>query len=237
MSDATPDVIVVGAGLAGLVSTLELLRSGHSVLLLDRCRPEQLGGLAREAFGGMFMVDSPEQRRSRIPDNERLALEDWLRIADFDAEDVWPRRWAERDRREVLPGRQLGRARQLRRRQLGAALSPHLGHRQGSGAGRLGCDRDPPAPWRARVAPALACYEPDLRGRSHRRLSRERRTGRRNGRPRKRRQTLLCRRGLWRSGRLRGASNEGGRDCRRWYRWQPRSDPPRMADLATGVGA
>jgi predicted oxidoreductase len=88
-------VIVIGAGLAGLVSTLELLRSGHSVLLLDRCHPQELGGLAREAFGGMFMVDSPEQRRSRIPDNERLALEDWLRIADFDAEDVWPRRWAE----------------------------------------------------------------------------------------------------------------------------------------------
>ncbi len=95
MSDTTPDVIVVGAGLAGLVSTLELLRSGHTVLLLDRCGPEQLGGLAREAFGGMFMVDSPEQRRSRIPDNERLALEDWLRIADFDEGDVWPRRWAE----------------------------------------------------------------------------------------------------------------------------------------------
>jgi uncharacterized protein len=90
-----PDVIVVGAGLAGLVSTLELLRSGHTVLLLDRCHPQEIGGLAREAFGGMFMVDSPEQRRSRIPDSERLALEDWLRIADFDAEDVWPRRWAE----------------------------------------------------------------------------------------------------------------------------------------------
>jgi hypothetical protein len=95
MSDTTPDVIVIGAGLAGLVSTLELLRSGHTVLLLDRCQPEQIGGLAREAFGGMFMVDSPEQRRSRIPDNERLALEDWLRIADFDEDDVWPRRWAE----------------------------------------------------------------------------------------------------------------------------------------------
>jgi predicted oxidoreductase len=89
------DVIVIGAGLAGLVSTLELLRSGHSVLLLDRCDPQELGGLAREAFGGMFMVDSPEQRRSRVPDSERLALEDWLRIADFDSEDVWPRRWAE----------------------------------------------------------------------------------------------------------------------------------------------
>ncbi len=89
------DAIVVGAGLAGLVCTLELLRSGHSVLLLDRCRPEEVGGLAREAFGGMFMVDSPEQRRGRIPDNERLALEDWLRVAELEPEDEWPRRWAE----------------------------------------------------------------------------------------------------------------------------------------------
>jgi uncharacterized protein len=95
MTENTPDVIVVGAGLAGLVSTLELLRSGHRVLLLDRCEPKEIGGLAREAFGGMFMVDSPEQRRSRIPDNEALALEDWLRIAEFDPGDIWPRRWAE----------------------------------------------------------------------------------------------------------------------------------------------
>jgi predicted oxidoreductase len=89
------DAIVVGAGLAGLVCTLDLLRSGHKVLLLDRCRPEEVGGLAREAFGGMFMVDSPEQRRSRIPDSERLALADWLRVAELDPEDEWPRRWAE----------------------------------------------------------------------------------------------------------------------------------------------
>ncbi|MGA9877060.1 MAG: FAD-binding dehydrogenase [Solirubrobacteraceae bacterium] len=95
MNETNPDVIVIGAGLAGLVSTLELLRAGNTVLLLDRCHPEQIGGLAREAFGGMFMVDSPEQRRSRIPDSEQLALADWLRIADFDSEDVWPRRWAE----------------------------------------------------------------------------------------------------------------------------------------------
>jgi predicted oxidoreductase len=93
--EGRPDAVVVGAGLAGLVCTLELLRNGHTVLLLDRCEPHEIGGLAREAFGGMFMVDSPEQRRSRIPDSERLALEDWLRIADFDPEDVWPRRWAE----------------------------------------------------------------------------------------------------------------------------------------------
>ncbi len=90
-----PDAIVIGAGLAGLVCTLELLRSGHTVVLLDGCEPHEVGGLAREAFGGMFMVDSPEQRRSRIHDSERLALEDWLRIAELEPEDAWPRRWAE----------------------------------------------------------------------------------------------------------------------------------------------
>jgi len=92
---AEADVLVIGAGIAGLVTTLELLNHGRRVLLLDRCRPEELGGLAREAFGGMFMVDTPEQRRSGISDSVELALADWLRIADFDAGDVWPRRWAE----------------------------------------------------------------------------------------------------------------------------------------------
>ncbi len=94
-SPQDPDVLVVGAGLAGLVCTLELLRSGHTVLLVDRCRPHEVGGLAREAFGGMFMVDSPEQRRSRVRDSERLALEDWLRIAELGPEERWPRAWAE----------------------------------------------------------------------------------------------------------------------------------------------
>ena len=89
------DVLVVGAGIAGMVTALELLNHGRSVVLLDRCRPEELGGLAREAFGGMFMVDSPEQRRSGIEDSVELALEDWLRVAEFGDEDEWPRRWAE----------------------------------------------------------------------------------------------------------------------------------------------
>jgi hypothetical protein len=65
------------------------------VALLDRCRPHELGGLAREAFGGMFMVDTPEQRRSRITDSVELALEDWFRVAGFEPGDEWPRRWAE----------------------------------------------------------------------------------------------------------------------------------------------
>ena len=67
------------------------------MLLLDRCQPEELGGLAREAFGGMFMVDTPEQRRARDrgqPSSWRC--DDWLRIAGLRAtDDEWPRRWAE----------------------------------------------------------------------------------------------------------------------------------------------
>src|SRR3954447_2910666 len=89
------DVVVIGAGIAGLVTTLELLDHDRRVPLLDRCRPAEVGGLAREAFGGMFMVDTPEQRRPGIHDRVELALEDWLRMANFDEEDEWPRRWAE----------------------------------------------------------------------------------------------------------------------------------------------
>src|SRR4051794_35514980 len=95
MANTEADVVVVGAGIAGLVATLELLEHGRDVLLIDRCKPEEVGGLAREAFGGMFMADTSEQRRSRIPDSVELALEDWMRMADFDEADEWPRRWAE----------------------------------------------------------------------------------------------------------------------------------------------
>jgi uncharacterized protein len=90
------DVVVVGAGLAGLVTTLELLeRADVRILLLDRCAPDEVGGLAREAFGGMFMVDTREQRFSRIRDSVELALEDWRRVAEFEDGDEWPQRWAQ----------------------------------------------------------------------------------------------------------------------------------------------
>jgi predicted oxidoreductase len=90
------DVVVVGAGLAGLVTALELLeRREMRILLVDRCAPHEVGGLAREAFGGMFMVDTREQRFSRIRDSVQLALDDWLRVAEFEEGDEWPRRWAQ----------------------------------------------------------------------------------------------------------------------------------------------
>ena len=91
-------MVVIGAGIAGLVVTLELLEqlgADKRILLVDRCQPHEVGGLAREAFGGMFMVDTREQQRSGIKDSYELALEDWLRVAEFDAHDQWPRRWAE----------------------------------------------------------------------------------------------------------------------------------------------
>ncbi|MEU9506815.1 FAD-binding dehydrogenase [Micromonospora sp. NPDC048170] len=90
------DVIVVGAGLAGLVAAAELADTGRRVILLDQEPEANLGGQAFWSFGGLFLVDSPEQRRMGIRDSRELALQDWLGTAGFDRpEDEWPRRWAE----------------------------------------------------------------------------------------------------------------------------------------------
>ncbi|RST03880.1 FAD-binding dehydrogenase [Streptomyces sp. WAC07149] len=90
------DVIVIGAGLAGLVATAELVDAGRRVILLDQEPEQSIGGQAHWSFGGLFFVDSPEQRRMRIKDSRELALQDWLGTAGFDRdEDAWPRRWAE----------------------------------------------------------------------------------------------------------------------------------------------
>nr|WP_221203320.1 FAD-binding dehydrogenase [Modestobacter versicolor] len=90
------DVIVVGAGLAGLVATAELADAGKRVLLLDQEPAGSLGGQAHWSFGGLFLVDTPEQRRLRVKDSLELARQDWFGTAGFDrAEDHWPRQWAE----------------------------------------------------------------------------------------------------------------------------------------------
>ncbi|MCK1997813.1 FAD-binding dehydrogenase [Psychrobacillus psychrodurans] len=92
------DVIIVGAGLAGLVATAELAEAGRKVLLLDQEPEASLGGQAWWSFGGLFLVDSPEQRRLGIHDSYDLAWQDWLGTAGFDREedeDHWARKWAE----------------------------------------------------------------------------------------------------------------------------------------------
>ncbi len=90
------DVIVVGAGLAGLVAATEITEAGKRVIVVDQEGEQSLGGQAFWSFGGLFLVDSPEQRRLGIKDSYELALQDWLGSAGFDRdEDLWPRRWAE----------------------------------------------------------------------------------------------------------------------------------------------
>lgn len=92
------DAIVVGAGLAGLVATAEIADAGKKVLLLDQEPEASLGGQAWWSFGGLFLVDTPEQRRLGIKDSKELAWQDWLGTAGFDREDdedYWGKKWAE----------------------------------------------------------------------------------------------------------------------------------------------
>ncbi|MBG6057611.1 putative oxidoreductase [Cryobacterium sp. MP_M5] len=93
---AEADVIVVGAGLAGLVATAELVAAGKRVILVEQEPAASFGGQAWWSFGGLFLVDSPEQRRLGVHDSPELARQDWFGSAGFDREeDYWPKRWAE----------------------------------------------------------------------------------------------------------------------------------------------
>jgi len=93
---ADVDIVVVGAGLAGLVAAAEAAAAGRSVVLVEQEGEQSLGGQAFWSLGGLFLIDSPEQRRMGIRDSHALAWQDWLGSAQFDrAEDRWPRAWAE----------------------------------------------------------------------------------------------------------------------------------------------
>ncbi|MFF7160272.1 FAD-binding dehydrogenase [Streptomyces sp. NPDC008086] len=99
-SDA--DAIVVGHGLAGLVATAELAAAGRKVLLLDQEPEASLGGQAFWSFGGLFFVNSDEQRLMGVKDTRDLAWQDWLGTAGFDrgiddpkGQDHWAYKWAE----------------------------------------------------------------------------------------------------------------------------------------------
>ncbi|MBW6422705.1 FAD-binding dehydrogenase [Rhizobium sp. XQZ8] len=95
MSEAA-DAIVIGAGLAGLVTATELADAGRSVIILDQEPEQNIGGQAFWSLGGLFLVDSPEQRRLGIRDSHELAWQDWIGTAGFDREeDHWPRLWAQ----------------------------------------------------------------------------------------------------------------------------------------------
>ena len=241
------DVIVVGAGLAGLAAAAEVADAGRRVLLLDQEPEQSLGGQAFWSLGGLFMVDTPEQRRMGIRDSLDLALQDWFGSAQFDRpEDFWPRRWAEAyvhfaagEKRSWLreqghrfvPGGRLGRARRRSRRrarQLGAALPPDLGHRpRGGRAVRA------PGPRARRHRPDLAALPaPGRRAGQHRR--------RRHRGPRRR---PRAQRGGAGGGVLpdRGRRLRAGRPGRRRHlrrdRRQPRPGPRGLAGAAGHAAA
>jgi predicted oxidoreductase len=94
MADA--DAIIIGAGLAGLAAANELTSAGKTVILLEQEGENSIGGQAFWSLGGLFMIDTPEQRRLGIKDSFDLAAQDWFGSAQFDRpEDLWPRKWAE----------------------------------------------------------------------------------------------------------------------------------------------
>src|SRR5699024_8601268 len=91
----TSDVLVIGAGLSGLVAATEACDAGATVTLIDQESEANLGGQAYWSFGGLFLVDSPEQRRMGIRDSLDLAHRDWWGSAQFEDHDALPRQWAE----------------------------------------------------------------------------------------------------------------------------------------------
>lgn len=123
MPETRTDVVVIGAGLAGLVAACEALDRGRTVRIVEQEGRRSIGGQAWWSFGGLLLVDSPEQRRLGIRDSVGLARDDWMRAADFDAEgDEHGRRWAEAyldfAHRELRPWL----------RELGVRLFPVVGH-------------------------------------------------------------------------------------------------------------
>lgn len=103
----TTPVLVIGGGIAGICTALELLDKNQTVLLIDRDSEEKFGGMANEAFGGMHFVDTPIQRSNGIKDNKQLALDDWMAAADFPDGDEnsfgqqWAHTYIDRNREDV----------------------------------------------------------------------------------------------------------------------------------------
>ena len=89
------DTVIIGGGIAGITAAIELLNANQHVIMIDRDKESNFGGLAKESFGGMLMVGTPEQRKGGIKDSTALALQDWSSTAEFGTDDSLPKAWAE----------------------------------------------------------------------------------------------------------------------------------------------
>ena len=106
--------LVIGGGIAGIVTALELLEGGQDVVLLDADTPDRFGGLALWAFGGMALAGTPQQKRMGVEDSPELCLEDWIRFGELGPDERWPRAWAKCYVEE---------SRELRLRQVGGGVA------------------------------------------------------------------------------------------------------------------
>ncbi|MBF0227103.1 MAG: FAD-binding dehydrogenase [Desulfobacterales bacterium] len=97
------DVVIIGGGLAGIAAAFDLLDKNKKVTIIERDKRENFGGLAKESFGGIMIVGTPHQKRLGINDTPEIALSDWLSFANFDENDIWPRKWAEFYVNESIP--------------------------------------------------------------------------------------------------------------------------------------
>lgn len=96
MRTHSTDVVIIGAGLAGLVTAAEAVARGRHVMIIDQEPHRSIGGQAFWSFGGLLLIDTPEQRRLGIRDSYDLARGDWLHAAGFDRDtDEWGRKWAD----------------------------------------------------------------------------------------------------------------------------------------------
>ncbi|MEN8187121.1 MAG: FAD-binding protein, partial [Bacteroidota bacterium] len=88
------DMVIIGGGIAGITTAIELLNTNKKVIIIERDYEENFGGLAKESFGGMFFINSKQQRFSKIKDNVTQAKKDWFSFAEFDKNEVWGKQWA-----------------------------------------------------------------------------------------------------------------------------------------------
>ena len=88
------DVVIIGGGIAGIATAIDLLDSNKKIIIIERDIEKNFGGLAKESFGGMFFVNSPFQRFSKINDSESQAKKDWFSFAEFDKNEIWGKKWA-----------------------------------------------------------------------------------------------------------------------------------------------
>ena len=88
------DTVIIGGGISGIATAIELLNANKKVIIIERDFEKNFGGLAKESFGGMFFINSPQQRFSKIKDNVAKAKKDWFSFAEFDQNEIWGLKWA-----------------------------------------------------------------------------------------------------------------------------------------------